>query len=77
MGCGCNKKGLKPTRTALRPTIRLQSAQGGQPPVTNLAEVRALGITQNISPGETRRMDDQRQRLEKMRREAIKKRLNK
>jgi hypothetical protein len=36
-----------------------------------------MGMQQSVSVGEHRRMDEQRLKAEKLRREAIKKRLNK
>lgn len=77
MSCGCGKKSSSPARPSLRPSIGPKALVGGQAAGTNPIEVRQLSLTQNISIGESRRMDDQRQKLEKMRREAIKKRLNK
>ena len=78
MSCGCGKKSSpsSPNRPALRPSIGPKAVVGGQA-ATNPIEIRQLSLTQNVSLGESRRMDEQRQKLEKMRREAIKKRLNK
>jgi hypothetical protein len=77
MGCGCGKKSSSPRRITLRPTIGPRSIQGGTAAGPSPAEIRALGMQQATSIGESRRMDDQRLRAEKLRREAIKKRLNK
>jgi hypothetical protein len=77
MGCGCGKKSSVPVRPTLRPSIGPLSIQGGSAAIPNPAQVRALSLTQNVTPTETHRMDEQRQKLEKMRREAIKRRLNK
>ena len=54
-----------------------RSIQGGTAAGPNPAEVRALGMQSSLSLGESRRMDDQKLKAEKLRREAIKKRLNK
>jgi hypothetical protein len=77
MGCGCGKKGSTPRRQNLRPTIGPRSIQGGTAAGPNPTEIRALGMQSATSLGESRRMDDQRLKIEKIRREAIKKRLNK
>ena len=66
-----------PRRATLRPTVGPRSIQGGLAAGPNPAQVRAVGLQQNVAFGESRRMDDQRLRLERLRREAIQKRLNK
>lgn len=78
MSCGCGKKSSPSNlnRPSLRPSIGPKAVSGGVAAV-NPIEVRQLSLTQNVSIVESRRMDEQRQKLEKMRREAIKKRLNK
>ncbi len=78
MGCGCNKKSSTPRNLTLRPSaVSPRPIVGGTAAVLNPAEVRALGFQQNIGVGETRRLDEQRLRLERLRRAAIAKRLNK
>jgi hypothetical protein len=77
MGCGCGKRGSMPRRITLRPTIGPRPLVGGSAAGPSPAELRALGMQQNTFVGESRRMDEQRQRLEKMRRQAIMKRLGK
>jgi hypothetical protein len=76
MGCGCGKRSV-PRTFGLRPTVGPRPIQGGTAAGPSPAEVRALGMQKAVTVGETRRMDEQRQLLEKMRRAAIKKRLNK
>ena len=76
MGCGCGKRSM-PRSFGFRPTVGPRSIQGGSAAGPSPAAVRALGLQTAVSVTETRRMDEQRQRLEKLRREAIKKRLNK
>ncbi len=75
--CGCGKKSSTPVRPTLRPSIGPRAIVGGTAAGPTPIEVRALGMTQNVTATESHRMDEQRQRLEKMRREAIKRRLNK
>jgi hypothetical protein len=78
MGCGCGKRGTSVRRTpTLRPTIGPLSIRGGSAAGATPSEIRALGMQQSTTVGETRKMDEQRLKLEKIRREAIKKRLNK
>lgn len=78
MGCGCGKKSSPARRgIAFRPTVGPRSIQGGSAAGPSPAELRAIGMQQSLSIGESRRMDDQRLKAEKLRREAIKKRLNK
>jgi hypothetical protein len=77
MGCGCGKRNVMPRTTTLRPTVGPRPIVGGTAAGANPAEIRALGMQQNVGLGETRRLDEQRLRLEKLRRQAIAKRLNK
>lgn len=50
---------------------------GGTAAGPSPAEIRALGLQNSNSVSESRRMDDHRRRIEKLRRDAIKRRLNK
>lgn len=77
MGCGCGKKSSTPRRSTLRPSVGPRSIQGGSAAGPSPAQIRALGMQTSVSLGTSRRMDDQRLRAEKIRRDAIKKRLNK
>lgn len=77
MACGCGKRSSPVRRPTLRPSIGPRPLQGGTAAGASPAEIRALGMQKAVSVGESRRMDDQRLRAEKLRREAIKKRLNK
>ena len=77
MGCGCGKKSAMPRRRTLRPSIGPRSIQGGTAAGPSPAEVRALGMQSATSLGDARRLDDHRRRIEKLRRDAIKRRLNK
>jgi hypothetical protein len=76
MGCGCNK-GSSSSRGRYRPALGPRPVQGGLAAGPTPSQVRALGMQKSTSIGETRRMDDQRLRSERIRRDAIKKRLNK
>lgn len=75
--CGCGKKNTMPRTIALRPTVGPRPIVGGTSAGANPAEIRALGLQQNIGIGETKRLDEQRLRLERLRRTAIANRLNK
>jgi hypothetical protein len=77
MGCGCAKKNIMPRTANLRPTVGPRPVVGGLSAGANPAEIRALGMQSNVGIGETRRLDEQRLRLEKLRRQAIAKKLNK
>lgn len=73
MACGCGRKS-SPSRTqALRPSV------GSRPQKTvSTASLRALGLQQqSVSLTEARQMDTQRRRIEKLKRDAIRKSLNK
>ena len=76
MGCGCGKKSSS-SRSPYRPTIGPRSIQGGSAAGPSPSQIRALGMQKSVTLGETRRMDDQRLKAEKVRRDAIRKRLNK
>ena len=76
MGCGCGKKSSS-SRSRYRPTIGPRSIQGGTAAGPSPAQVRALGMQKSTTLGESRKIDDQRLKAEKIRRDAIKKRLNK
>jgi len=77
MGCGCGKRGATPRRRTLRPSAGPRSIRGGTAAGPNPAQLRALGLQKATSAGEVRRLDEQRRRIEKLRRDAIKRRLNK
>lgn len=77
MGCNCGKKSAPLRRASIRPTVGPRPLVGGAAAGPNPAELRALGMQDTVSLGESRKMDDQRLKAEKLRREAIKKRLNK
>jgi hypothetical protein len=76
MGCGCNKKGNGVRRAIVKP-IGPRPVQGGAAAGPNPTEIRALGLQKNLALGETRQMDDQRRRIEKLRRDAIRRHLGK
>ena len=77
MGCGCGRRGSVPRRKTLRPSVGPKSVQGGVSAGSTPAQLRALGIAQSQSLKESGKMDEQRRRVEKLRREAIRKKLNK
>lgn len=76
MACGCGKRSA-PRTVTMRPTIGPRPIQGGTAAGPSPAELRAIGLQKNVSVGEARRMDEQRLRLEKLRRAAITAKLNK
>jgi hypothetical protein len=77
--CGCGKKGVvrrAPTlgRAGVSPSIGPKSiASAGPTP----GELRALGLQKSVSLTDSRSMDAQRRRVEKLRRDAIKNKLGK
>ncbi len=75
MGCGCGKKNTMPRRAALRPVVGPKAIQGGPAAGANPNELRALGMQNNVSLGQSKKMSEQRQKLEAIRRAAIQKRL--
>lgn len=77
MGCGCGKRNIMPRRVGLRPTVGPKAIQGGSAAGPSPGEVRALGLQESVSLGQTRRLDEQRLAAEKLRRAAIKKKLGK
>jgi hypothetical protein len=77
MGCGCGKRSSSPRRRTLRPSVGPRSVKGGTAAGPSPAAIRALGLQKSTSIAETRRLDEHRRRIEKLRRDAIKRRLNK
>lgn len=77
MACGCGKKNVVPRRVNLRPVVGPTPIQGGTAAAVAPATVRALGMQASVTLTESRRLDEQRQRLERLRRDAIKRRLSK
>ncbi len=77
MGCGCGKKGSVPRRPTLRPSIGPQSVRGGQAAGATPTQLRALGMQAATSASDTRHMTEERRKIMKMKREAVRKRLGK
>lgn len=77
MGCGCGKRSSSPRRRTLRPSVGPRAMKGGTAAGPSPSAMRALGAQKATSLTETRRLDEHRRRIEKLRRDAIKKRLNK
>lgn len=77
MGCGCGKRSSSPRTRTLRPSVGPRSLTGGTAAGPSPAEVRALGLQSATTTNEIRRLDDHRRRIEKLRRDAIRRRLNK
>lgn len=78
MSCGCGKKGVVRRTPMLRATVGPKSIKSaGATPL----ELRALGLQQAVSLSDSRSLDAQRRRIEKLRRDAIrdaiKRKLNK
>jgi len=77
MGCGCGRKGVVRRRSALRPTVGPRSTQGGVAAGATPQQLRTLNAQAATSPKQAQRLDSQRQRIEKLRRDAIRRRLGK
>lgn len=85
MGCNCGSgKRSAPIRGRVRPSagpvsIQGQRIQAGLSPGNNItpAQIRTLGLQTATSPRQAERMDEQRRRIERLRRNAIKKSLGK
>lgn len=78
MSCGCGKRGVSTGyRRTLAPSVGPKSIQGGTAAGPSPLQLRALGLQQAISPTEGRKLDEHRRRIEKLRRDAIRKSLNK
>jgi len=80
--CGCGKKGVvrrAPSfgRAGVSPSIGPKSIVGGSAAGPTPGELRALGIQKSVSLTDSRSMDSQRRRVEKLRRDAIKRKLGK
>jgi hypothetical protein len=76
MGCGCGKKGVtRGRRRTLAPSVGPRSIKGGTAAGPSPQTVRALGLQTSTSVRASRQMDENRRRIEKLRREAIKRRL--
>jgi len=76
MGCGCGRKGVvRRTATALRPTVGPRSVQGQQAAGASPAQLRVQNAQAAQSPQQAQRLDAQRRRIEKLRRDAIRRRL--
>lgn len=79
MSCGCGKKGIV-SRPSLgrpnlsRPSVGPKSVRSAGPTPT---ELRTLGLQNAVSLTDSRALDVQRRRIEKLRRDAIKKKFNK
>lgn len=79
MGCNCGsgRRNTVARTRALRPTSGPRSIQGGSAAGASPATLRAIGLQSNVTLNQTRQMDTERRRIEKLRRDAIKRRLGK
>lgn len=76
MGCGCGKKGVVRKTPSLRASVGPKSiARGTVGPTPS--DLRTLNMQNVVSNSDSKTMDAQRRRIEKLRRDAIKKKLNK
>jgi hypothetical protein len=79
MGCGCGRKSAPPRvmgNRIIRPSVGPKSiARGTAGP--SPATLRALGLQSALSPTESVKLDEKRRTIEKLRREAVKKKFNK
>ncbi len=74
--CGCNKKGVVRRTPAVRVGAP-KSVQGGVSAGPTPIELRALGLQKAVSLTDSRTADSQRRRIEKLRRDIIKKKFGK
>lgn len=77
MGCGCGKRGIVRRTPTMRASVGPKSISGGTAAGPSPAELRALGAQNAMSLTESRAMDSQRRRVEKLRRDAIRRKLGK
>jgi hypothetical protein len=77
MGCACRGKSSGPRSANLRPTIGPRPITGGVAAGATPSQLRALGLQTNTAVQNPNRLDADRRRIEKMRRAAIKNKLNK
>jgi hypothetical protein len=87
MGCGCKggRKGTSVRRAPtsgggvrlIRPTVGPTPAIGGVAAGPSPAQLRALNLPNNAAPVTPGRMDADKRRIERLRRAAIQKALNK
>lgn len=78
MGCGCGKKSAPAGfRRNFMPSVGPRSFQTGTAAGASPAQIRALGLQQAASPTEVKKLDEHRRRIEKLHRDAVKRRLNK
>lgn len=80
MGCGCGgARRAGATRTpAFRPVASVvRPLNAGLTSAASPGEVRALGLQQNTAPKSAVQMDAERRRIEKLKRDAIRAKLNK
>lgn len=74
--CGCKKNVIRQNRT-FRPNVSPRSVQGGVSSGATPEQLRVLSAQSATSPRQIQRMDLQRQRIEQIRRRAIKRKLGK
>jgi hypothetical protein len=77
MGCNCGKKGPVRRMPAFRPITNASKPKAVPFSTPSPAQLRALGMQTSTNLAESRQMDANRRRVEKLRRAAIKNKLNK
>lgn len=77
MGCGCGKRSSPSRSITLRPTIGPRPIVGGSAAGATPSQIRAVGMRDSASLGQTRRLDEKRLQAERARRAAINKKLGK
>lgn len=75
--CGCGKKGVTRRAPTLRASVGPRSVKGGAAAAATPLELRTLGLQNAQSLTESRNVDVQRRRIEKLRRDAIKRKFGK
>lgn len=75
--CGCGRRNSASRRPAVRPGIGVSALSGQQTAGASPAQIRALGIQSTTTPKTAKQLDADRRRIEKIRRDAIRKAFNK
>lgn len=71
--CGCRKNGGNSRRSAIRPNLARVTTQSTNSPT----QLRALGIQSTQTAKGQNQLDEDRRRIEKLRRDTIRKAFNK
>ena len=75
--CGCGKKGVTRRAPSLRASVGPRSVSGGVAAGPTPLELRTLGLQSAQSMTESKIINSERRRIEKLRRDAIKRKFGK